>query len=122
MAIPTTQLFSRQSALLASAIPLSIDSVSISGAGGDEPYTVPAGTNIVWLSTDKACLFRDGGVVASIPTGVADGEEAAWLHPGESRAFRVRPGDTISFKGDGTNDALVTIERYAGTNASLPPD
>lgn len=122
MAIATTQLCSRQTALLASALPKSIDSVQVTSAGAAVAYTIPVNTGIVFLSTDNMCLFRHGGVAATIPSGQTDGEEAAWLHPGQDRGFRVASGDTISFKGDGVNDALVTIERYVGTNASLPPD
>lgn len=125
MAVSTTQLYSRQRALLASRLPRSIDSVAV-GAALEATYTVPAGTGIILLSTDNACLFRDsiaGTVPATLPTiGATDGEESAWLHPSQDREFRVEPGQVISFHGDGTNDAIVTIERYTGTNATLPPD
>lgn len=121
MAVATTQLFSRQEALLASAVPASIDSVEV-GAALAATYTVPAGTKIVKISTNVTCLFRDGGVAAKLPTDGRDGEESAWLHPTQDRVFRVQPGQTISFHGNDTTDALVSIERYTGANSTLPPD
>lgn len=125
MAVATTQLFPRQAALLASRVPRSIDSVAV-GAALTATYTVPAATGIIVLSTDEKCAFRDsigGTVAATLPAaGAVDGEESTWLHPTQDRAFRVEVGQVISFHGDGTNDATVTIERYTGTNATLPPD
>lgn len=125
MAVTTTQLYPRQEALSASRVPRSIDSVVV-GSAVEATYTVPAGTGIILLSTDAKCLFRDsiaGTVPATLPSlGAVDGEESAWLHPTQDRAFRVEVGQVISFHGDGTNDATVTIERYTGTNATLPPD
>lgn len=121
MAIPTAQLFPRQEALLASVLPKSIDMVILTGGGAAVTYTVPAATGIIVLSTDKACLFRDGAATAVI-AGNLVGEASAWLIPGERLRFRVAPGDTISFISDDVNDANVAIERYTGTNATLPPD
>ena len=125
MAVATTQLFPRQGALLASRVPRSIDSVIV-GSAAEVTYTVPAATGIIVLSTDVKCLFRDsiaGTVPATLPSvGAVDGEESTWLHPTQDRAFRVEVGQVISFHGDGSSDATVTIERYVGTNATLPPD
>jgi len=125
MAVATTQLYPRQEALSASRVPRAIDSVSV-GAALAASYTVPAATGIIRLSTDVKCTFRDsiaGTVAATLPgAGAVDGEESAWLHPTQDRDFRVEVGQVISFHGDGTNDATVTIERYTGTNATLPPD
>lgn len=122
MAIPTTQLFSRQEALLASTVPMSIDSLAV-GAAVAAAYTVPAATGLIHVSTDEKCTFREGSVAATLPgVGAINGEQSSWLHPGQDRAFRVSPGTVISFHGDGTNDATVTIERYVGTNSQLPPD
>lgn len=121
MAIATTQLYSRQDALLASGAPKSIDSVSATSAAAVE-YTVPANTKIVRLSTDALCLFREGSVAATLPAGATDGEEAAWLASGQDRILRVEPGAKISFLGIAASDALVSIERYVGANSALPPD
>jgi len=123
MAIPTTQLFSRQEALLASTVPMSIDSVAV-GAAAAAVYTVPTGTGLIYISTDVKCTFREvSEVAATLPgAGDTDGEESAWLHPGQDRAFRVSPGTEIGFHGDGVSAARVTIERYVGTNSQLPPD
>lgn len=119
----TTQLFSRESALMASRLPNSIDVVLVLTAGAAVEYTVPANTKIVHLSTNQQCCFRDGAQAAVTPVaGVTDGGGSTWLYPGNPEEFRVEPGGKISFKSDGNADALITIRRYTGANSSLPPD
>jgi len=119
----TTQLFSREDALGASRVPNSIDVVVVTAAGAAVTYTVPVNTKIIHISTNSACCFRDGAQAAVTPVaGVTDGGGSTWLAANTPERFRVQPGDTISFKSDTQNDALITIRRYAGTNATLPPD
>lgn len=122
MAQATTQLFSRQSALLVTGVPVSIDTVLVL-ADGTASYTVPAGTYIIQLSTNTRCLFRDGSETASaVGSGVTDGTGSTWLEPGVPEAYRTKPAATISFRGNDETNSEVTIRRYTGTNSALPPD